>query len=298
MAKLNSLMKFQAYYWSLVLVIILLPSSCYTDRSHHQSQGSQKLFCSPLADSACSPASTADSLRKLESLRDILIGLEDTIIFCLIERSKYAYNQYLYASSHNGLQSFIQSSESVQATFGRYTLEEETPFSGSNFVIPTPPNCTKVLHRPASCFDKSKEILTAYLDLLPNITINGDDGHYAPTLATDLICLQAISKRITLGKFVAEAKYNKDPKAYNATISEKNNEDDLMKMLTDTKVEKEVIQRVANKAEIFGQNIDPFNASVVKQPKIDPSVISRFYENFMIPLTKQVEVTYLQHRLD
>ncbi|CAA0838562.1 Chorismate mutase 2 [Striga hermonthica] len=289
MAKLNSSMKF----WSLVLLIYSLSSSCYADKS-------QKLFCSPLAYSACSPASTADRLRKLESLRDILIGLEDTIIFCLIERSKYAYNQHLYDSSRNGLGSFIQDSEAVQARFGRYTLEEETPFSGCNFLRSTLPrmNCTKVLHMPASCFNKSKEIMTAYLDLLPNITINGDDGHYAPALASDLVCLQAISKRITLGKFVAEAKYNKDPIAYNATILVKNNEDALMKLLTDTKVENEVIQRVAKKAEILGQNIDPFNTSIVKQAKVDPSVISRFYENSMIPLTKQVEVTYLQHRLD
>lgn len=46
-----------------------------------------------------------------------------------------------------------------------------------------------------------------YLDeLLPGITATGDDNNYGSAAMADVLCLQALSKRIHYGKFVAGTK--------------------------------------------------------------------------------------------
>ena len=71
-------------------------------------------------------------------------------------------------------------------------------------------------------------------------------------------------------------------------------------MLTFEAVEEMVKKRVEKKAMVFGQEVS-LNDEVDKtneNRKIDPSVVSRLYEEWVMPLTKQVEVEYLLRRLD
>lgn len=70
-----------------------------------------------------------------------------------------------------------------------------------------------------------------------------------------------------------------------------------MKLLTSKSVEDEVIKRVEKKAEVFGQEVT-LNQDVKGKYKVDPSVVSHLYQNWIIPLTKIVEVEYLLRRLD
>ncbi|KAK7317691.1 hypothetical protein RJT34_02126 [Clitoria ternatea] len=49
----------------------------------------------------------------------------------------------------------------------------------------------------------------------------GDDGNYAQTAASDLSLLQAISRRIHYGKFVAEVKFRDSPQDYEPLICAK-----------------------------------------------------------------------------
>ena len=141
-------------------------------------------------------------------------------------------------------------------------------------------------------------------ELLPLFTADGDDGNYAETVALDFACLQALSRRIHCGKYVAEVKFKDAPQDYSPPIRAKDT-NALMNLLTFTAVEEKVKKRVEKKARIFGQNVT-LEDSVGKQDgdacdshcKVDPKVLSKLYDMWVMPLTKDVEVEYLLRRLD
>ena len=82
--------------------------------------------------------------------------------------------------------------------------------------------------------------MNLYLDeLMPGITEDGDDNNYGSAAMQDVLCLQALSKRIHYGKFVAEAKYRADPEQYQILIKE-HNKDAIMQLLTNESVEQKV----------------------------------------------------------
>lgn len=56
--------------------------------------------------------------------------------------------------------------------------------------------------------------------------------------------------------------------------------------------------RVEKKAMVFGQEVDLKENDNVGKYKVNPSVVSRLYGEWVIPLTKFVEVEYLLCRLD
>lgn len=72
----------------------------------------------------------------------------------------------------------------------------------------------------------------------------------------------------------------------------------LMDLLTFKAVEEKVKKRVEKKAKIFGQNITLEDNAGCNECKIDPTVLSKLYDQWVMPLTKDVEVEYLLHRLD
>lgn len=76
-----------------------------------------------------------------------------------------------------------------------------------------------------------------------------------------------------------------------------------MRLLTSEIQEETVKRRVEEKAKVFGQdvtvdNIISRNESSRPEYKVDPNVVYYLYGNWVIPLTKLVEVEYLLHRLD
>ncbi|PIN04851.1 Chorismate mutase [Handroanthus impetiginosus] len=259
-----------------------------------------------MGDSEKGKGSYLDSLLNLDSLRKSLIRQEDTIIFSLIERSKYPINSPLYNDTGPGdlssslLEFFIKESEGLQAKVGRYASPEENAFFPNNLPssLLDPPNHAPVLHPPAAAVNINEKILNLYLrTLLPLISVEGDDGNYAVTAASDLQCLQTLSRRIHLGKFVAEVKFRDAPEDYIPAIRAKDREA-LMKLLTFQKVEEKIIKRVEKKAMIFGQEVELDENDNKGKCKVDPCVVSRLYGEWVIPLTKFVEVEYLLRRLD
>lgn len=75
-----------------------------------------------------------------------------------------------------------------------------------------------------------------------------------------------------------------------------------MKLLTFESVEAIVKKRVEKKSMVFGQEVslnDDNNDDEKKgKYKVDPSIVSRLYEDWVMPLTKEVQVEYLLRRLD
>ncbi len=99
---------------------------------------------------------------------------------------------------------------------------------------------TQVLAPAAKSININDRVRTLYLDhILPNITQSGDDGNYGSSVTHDVWALQALSKRIHYGKFVAEAKFLAQPEAYSALIQAQDAEG-IMELLTDVAVEKKV----------------------------------------------------------
>lgn len=72
------------------------------------------------------------SLVNLEAVRSSLVRQEDTIIFSLIERSKYPINSRLYDPINSLLHFFIKQSEAVQAKVCVSLIS--TGLSTSNFL--------------------------------------------------------------------------------------------------------------------------------------------------------------------
>lgn len=74
----------------------------------------------------------------------------------------------------------------------------------------------------------------------------------------------------------------------------------ILKLLTVTKVEEELLVRVQQKALIYGQEVIVNNQGVLaldsKSLKISLKVIKKLYKDIIIPMTKDVEVEYLLQR--
>lgn len=136
----------------------------------------------------------------------------------------------------------------------------------------------------------------------------GNDLQYGSSATCDIECLQHISRRIHYGKFVAESKFvcPKLRPLFEDAIKRKDRQalDDL---ITDKAVEKRVVERLRQKAAIYGQEIDVDSASLAGSkdfgnkevtqaacPKdnnrINADLVAELYMKWIIPLTKEVEV--------
>ncbi|KAK3020874.1 hypothetical protein RJ639_046271 [Escallonia herrerae] len=249
----------------------------------------------------------ADGLT-LECVRESLIRQEDTIVFSLIERSNYPMNSPVYVEGFADIPGFtgslveyvVRKTQAVHSTVGRYESQEEHPFFPDNLLPSLLPsyNHPKVLHPAGDAININTTIWDMYFNqLLPLFATEGDDSNYAQTAACDLECLQALSRRIHYGKYVAEVKFKDSPDDY-GTLIRAQDRDALMKLLTCEAIEEMVKRRVEKKAMAFGQEVTLNGTDKEVKYKVDPFVVSRLYEEWVMPLTKLVEVEYLLRRLD
>ena len=69
----------------------------------------------------------------------------------------------------------------------------------------------------------------------------------------------------------------------------------LMALLTFESVEEAIKKRVEKKAMVFGQDVEnPESGNY----KVKPAVVAQLYGEWVMPLTKFVQVEYLLRRLD
>ncbi|CAN7025762.1 hypothetical protein BRARA_F03097 [Brassica rapa] len=253
----------------------------------------------------------------LEGIRNSLIRQEDSIIFGLLERAKYCYNADTYDPTAFDMDGFngslveymLKGTEKLHAKVGRFKSPDEHPFFPEDLPEPMLPplQYPKVLHFAADSININNKIWNMYFrDLVPRLVKKGDDGNYGSTAVCDAICLQSLSKRIHYGKFVAEAKFQASPEAYEPAIKAQD-KDALMNMLTFPTVEEAVKKRVEMKTRTYGQEVkvgvkekeeeeELNNESQVY--KISPILVGHLYGDWIMPLTKEVQVEYLLRRLD
>ncbi|KAL6960808.1 Chorismate mutase 1-like protein [Sarracenia purpurea var. burkii] len=245
----------------------------------------------------------------LEGIRHSLIRQEESIIFSLLERAQYCFNAETYDPNaffidgfHGSLVDFmVKETEKLHARVGRYKSPDEHPFFLGDLPDPMLPplQYPQILHPAADAININKDVWDMYFrDLLPRLVKKGDDGNYGSAACCDTICLQALSKRIHYGKFVAEAKFRASPDAYEAAIRAQDRAQ-LMDLLTFPAVEEAIKRRVEMKAKTYGQevtiNVEEDGADPVY--KIKPSLVADLYGDWIMPLTKEVQVEYLLRRL-
>ncbi len=237
----------------------------------------------------------------LSSIRDVLIRLEDTIIFALIERAQFSRNAFIYRrgaleqaiGGRSLLDYLLFETEAIHARLRRYTSPDEEPFSDN---LPAPilpplsfPENPLALNR----VNLNPAIRAAYeAEIVPLLCPPGDDAQYGSSALCDVACLQALSKRIHYGRFVAESKYREAPEQF-ARLVGAGDTAALLAAITDAAVEARVLERVEGKARAYGVE----TGSASGKAKIDAGRVVEVYSRWIIPLTKEVQVQYLRERL-
>ena len=236
----------------------------------------------------------------LENVRSVLIRLEETIIFALIERAQFHANDTIYqphvwgdATGGQSLVSYLlHETERVHASVRRYTSPDEHPF----FSDLDEPILPRLSYREnplkPNTVSLNPAVRVAYeTGIVPYICQPGDDGQYGSSAVCDGQCLQALSKRVHYGKFVAESKFLSETEVFRELIAQ-GARDAILERITDEAIEVKVLDRVFLKARTYGQDIGGDST----QHKIEPGRVVDVYRRWIIPLTKRVEVEYLLQR--
>lgn len=257
---------------------------------------------------------------ELGHIRSTLIRQEDTILFNLIERAQFKRNAHIYEAGADFLagtdikepfvKHLLRETECSHSRARRYTSPDEKPFIPRT-ELPEPmlppqkvPERMKFLQEID--INYGQQIWDKYeKEILPLISNEGDDGQYGSAAVCDIQALQALSKRIHYGTFVAESKFIAQTEEYTKLIKAGDRQG-IMTLLTNKAVEDRVIKRVQNKATAYGQEITDetslVNGSVIpddmlKHLKVNPEAMGRLYRDIIIPMTKEVEVDYLMKRV-
>lgn len=270
--------------------------------------------------------SSASQILSLESIRGVLQRLEDTIVFQLIERAQFARNAPMYYPGAfpeliekedwhaSWVEWFMKETESAHAKCRRWDAPDEYPFTRMDLLpkaILPPIKYPKLLYDHG--INVNTDIYTHYRDVIvPTITSDDDDGQYGSSAVRDVETLAALSRRIHFGMFVSESKFRSEPKAFLEPIR-KCDRDQLEALITKPAVEAALLVRLREKARVYGQDLNKAvaamqqrGATTTPRPssaggseekhKIDADDVVRIYQDFVIPMTKRVEVDYLIKR--
>ncbi|KAI9679450.1 MAG: chorismate mutase aro7 [Caeruleum heppii] len=246
----------------------------------------------------------------LTNIRFTLIRLEDTITFHLIERVQFPLNPTIYVpgalhlpeSNLSFLDWMLREQERFHSLVRRYQSPDEYPFFPDALQAPIlkPLNYPEILH--PNQVNVNEKLKKSYIEqILPTACVQterGDQGeaqeNYGSAGTCDVACLQALSRRIHFGKFVAEAKFQQETERFVQLIQAEDREG-LAAAITNEKVERKVLERLRLKAKTYGA--DP-SVEAQGPDKINVDAVVAMYKDHVIPLTKEVEVEYLMQRLE
>ncbi|OBA20776.1 chorismate mutase [Metschnikowia bicuspidata var. bicuspidata NRRL YB-4993] len=251
------------------------------------------------------PATVLD----LNNIRASLVRMEETIVFGLIERSQFFSLPSVYQPNKYRIEGFngsfmewlLLQTEKVHSQVRRYEAPDETPFFPDQLLKPLLPSIEypKILASYSDDVNVNKDILDFYVHkIVPQMACEqGDQNENSGSVSVcDVECLQALSRRIHFGKFVAEAKYKADPEMYKKLILARDVQG-IEASITNQAVEDKILLRLKEKCQTYGT--DPsLKYSQRPQAKVDPELIVHLYKQYVIPLTKKVEVEYLLRRLE
>ena len=242
-----------------------------------------------------------NKLLEISYIRNCLIRMEETIIFALIERAQFKLNDVIYKvgafgseiNQNDSLVGYLlYETEVIHARMRRYTSSQEKPF-----FVDLPEPMLPPLHEDNSPINPNSinvndEIRHIYeKETVPQLCNPGDDGQYGSSSVCDVTCLQAISTRVHFAQLVAESKYQENKEECDLYIKA-GDDDSIKNLITNSKVEAAVLDRVHKKATAYGQ--DP--GAETETSKINARIVTDLYSQWIIPLTKKVEILYLLQR--
>ena len=176
----------------------------------------------------------------------------------------------------------LREQERLQSLVRRYESPDEYAFFPEVVQKPIlqPLHYPQILH--PNDVDVNHIIKAKYIEtILPRVCRQAgkdDQGesqeNYGSTATCDVMCLQALSRRIHFGKFVAEAKFQSETDRFVQLIRNKDRagiQDAIMNM----KVQMQVLERLRLKARTYGT--DPSNG-VESEGKIDVEAVVAMYE--------------------
>ncbi|ODV77566.1 chorismate mutase [Suhomyces tanzawaensis NRRL Y-17324] len=250
-----------------------------------------------------------ETVLNLDNIRQALVRMEDTIVFGLIERSQFYLSPSVYEVDKFSIPDFhgsfldwaLLQMEQTHSQIRRYEAPDETPFFPTKLLksILPPINYPKVLASYSDEINVNDEIKEFYINqIVPQVSCHsGDQQENLGSVSTsDIESLQAISRRIHFGKFVAEAKYQSNKEMYKKLILAKDVAG-IEASITNSAVEQKILERLIEKGESYGT--DPsMKFSQNPQSKVKPELIAQLYKDWIIPLTKKVEIDYLLRRLE
>ena len=223
---------------------------------------------------------------------------ENSIIFAILERARWKSNDnaYFNGKSKSIFTRMLVGTECLHDKLGRYNSSEQHPFTdimldrevdgdrdveGNDFLSES--KMKYFLNRRHMSININNTILENYFKkVLPKITKPGSDDNLVSVVTADINLLQVISRRIHLGKLVAQIKYNEEPKWYRQSHTEL----EITEKLTNKEVEETILERVGEKQKKI--------MCLVNDEILECDCIKEIYRDLIIPLTKQVEIRYFR----
>ena len=193
--------------------------------------------------------------------------LEDTITFHLIERVQFPLNKTIYEPGAvkgsdpklSLMDWMLRETERSHSVVRRYQAPDEYPFFPESLEEPilAPLSYPEILH--PNSVNVNSEIRDAYIDkVLPQACPDFgrvDRGerreNYGSSAVCDVACLQALSRRIHFGKFVAESKFQTDTERFVKLIKAEDRQG-IDAAITNSAVEAKVLERLRLKAKTYG----------------------------------------------
>lgn len=249
-----------------------------------------------------------DTVLDLNNIREQLVRMEDTIVFNLIERAQFFASPSVYDPNKIPIPNFdgcfldwlMMETEKTQSKIRRYEAPDEVPFFPDHLedTILPPVQYPKVLASYHKEINVNADIKKYYIERIVGAVAaqQGDQPENVGSCAiADMECLQAISRRIHFGKFVAESKYQSEKEKFTALIKARD-ADGIDEAITNSAVERKVLDRIRSKTESYAAPVLRWSTKV--QGNISGDTIEGIYKDCIIPLTKKVEVDYLLRRLE
>lgn len=176
----------------------------------------------------------------------------------------------------------LKEQERLHSLVRRYQSPDEYPFFPEALQTPIlkPLDYPTILH--PNNVNVNQEIKQKYLDvILPRVCMGfgrEDRGerkeNYGSAATCDVACLQALSRRIHFGKFVAESKFQQETERFVALIRAEDRKG-IDAAITNEAVEKKVLERLRLKAKIYGT--DP-STGAEGQAKINVGAVVGMYK--------------------
>jgi chorismate mutase len=230
--------------------------------------------------------------------------LEDTITFHLIERAQFPLNATVYVAGgipipNSQLSLFewiLREQERLHSLVRRYQAPDEYAFFPDALEKPilTELQYPAILHE--NDVNVNQQIKEGYIkNILPMVCQSRKERseqqeNYGSSATVDVLVVQSMSRRIHIGKLVAESKFQAETERFVKLIKAEDRKG-IDEAITNAKVENQILDRLRLKAKTYGT--DPEGA----MGKIDVEAVVGVYRDVIIPLTKIVEVEYLMQRL-